>query len=500
MGNEDRKKEKKEEGIKNELSKIIIKLEKADIKEKDILNIQQKLKRLMKAGIKKENLNTIVHLLIMKIAFRDKFLKHGIRKLPRILAEFGIHLDIKLEQLPRQAESTETFGSQNPLMAVSPIGDWIAQAAEMSTHGNYRIELYRLENEQIAYDRVLEFIIKGDKPTATTNNRIKALCFNNDGSILWVSAGTEPSQGPFKTWLVKYITKTWQYETFGPVFPYNYYETDFSRSHFAPISVIYEDEFEKLITTVPTYPRMLAIFNPSKPNDVDSIVIDKKPENFPNFFIRFVDIKIMGNDLLAAGWAENCYNDGINNPRASLVVVDLTNRSVKFGPFFISEMMGYYDSYKGVVAPLKVRPNSDLSGAYLIAEELAPKLKGGRNPDHSGFAYIEFQSGKIWIRDTFPYETEGIRHQMVRNIFELKGNRYMHYLKRDKAYNTWRGLIRLDDDLNITDLSRAIPEDWWPNCSFKLHPKRPNDFIISAVRVLYHPNFPSGLIALWEAF
>jgi hypothetical protein len=83
---------------------------------------------------------------------------------------------------------------------------------------------------------------------------------------------------------------------------------------------------------------------------------------------------------------------------------------------------------------------------------------------------------------------------------QFGGNVYILRFKRDTRYNTITSMIRLDENLYPSDSINSLPEDWWNRVYVEAHPKNPNDVVLSAVRTIYHPNLPSGLIALWKAF
>lgn len=491
---------KKEEKIKEELSKITLRLEKAGILLKEISNIQPKIKKLCSAGLVKENLNKIIHMLILKDVFRIKFLKTGFRRLPRLLAEFDINVDIKLEQLTRQAESPETYGYRYPHMAVDPGGRWVVQTGDIDPHGKYHLEVFELHDEGVDFHQSVEFSIKGDFPTISSNNRVKGVTFNPDGTSLWVSAGTKPEYGPFKTWLLRFKTNDWTYEVFGPVFPYKYYKDFYSRAHFYNMNVIVLNGLEKIIIPVPSYPRTIAIFDPTKPEEFAPWLIETHVEGHPNFYIRFTDLIVKANWIYAAGWAENASSDGISNPRASMVIINKNTLALEYGPFYIPKMLGYYNHINGAVWGLRQRLNSDESGIFLLAEKLAPEMIGGIIPNHSGFAFINFKTHEVRVRDEYPRETSEYRLREVRDILEFGGIVYTLSFRRDRSYNVWHGLIRLDENLYPTNSIKSVPDDWWNRIYIEPHPLRQQDMILSAVRSIYHPNFPSSLVAIWKAF
>jgi hypothetical protein len=483
-----------------ELANIIDKMEKAGINKKEIENTSSKLKKLLKAGITKEHLNTISHLLIFKSPFRYKFNQTALRRMSRLLAEFGVDITLKLEQPPRNAESPETAGCQFPQMAVDPMGRWVAQAGEMSSHGAYRFEIYELKDDTVFYHHMIEIPIKGDIITTSSYNQVKGLTFNQDGSILWISLGNNPMIGPYKTWLVKINTKDWTHAVYGPVHPYNYLNMVYSHANFFNLKVIKDRNTEKIIAPMLFYQKTIITFDPTKPSEIEPWEINTPIEGLPNFFMRFTDIAISENLLFAAGWAENAETDGITNPRASLIVLNLNNRSIAYGPHYIPEMMGYYDYYHNIIAPLKLRLSKDGISVYLIAEYLTPLQKGGMVPDHTGFAFLNFKTGERWLRDTFPSIAPGLKEQRIRDVLELGTARYLKLYKRDELNNIWHGLIKLDENLNPTEIKKKGPEDWWPQIYAEPHPTRSNDAIMSAVRNIYHPNLPTGIISIWEGF
>ncbi len=493
-------KKMKDEERKLNLAKAIANLENTPFEKKELANFRQKLKKLSKAGITKDNLDKIVNNLIMSKSFKGKFLKSNFRRLSRLLAEYGLEVKVKEPQLPRQSESPETYGYRFPHMAVDPEGHWVAQAADIGTRGAYNVEIYELKDQGVSHSHVLNFTIKGDKHFISQNDRIKGLAFNQDGTTLWISAGSRPPQGPFKTWLIKFDTGDWSYEIFGPIQPYHYFDGFYSRAHFNNLCTITEDGREKILAPVPSYSRVLGLFDPADPTGYDPWLIEAQPDGRPNFFIRFTDSAIVNNRIYAAGWAENAATDGIANPRAAMVVINKNSHSVEYGPYYVPSMMGRFDYITGKIWPLKIRPDTNGIGAYLIAEKLAPTRIGLDHPDHSGYAYINCQTNEIQVRDKFPHKMSETLLQEIRDVVQFGDNVYVLRFKRDTRYNSINSLIRLDDNLYLTDAINSLPEDWWNRVYAESHPTNNNDVIISAVRTIYHPNLPSGLIALWKAF
>lgn len=495
-----KKPEKKEDILKNDLEKISKKLEKAEIKQKEIEDIIPKIRKLMRAKVPKEILLKVIHLLIMQTTFRLKFLKSSFRRIPQLLAEFGIEVKVQVQQLAHQAESVETFGAQYPFIAVDPSGKWIAQAAATSTHGKYRIEFYQLKEDEVFYHHALEFSVKGDLFTISTDNQIKGMVFNTDGNILWASVGSKPDTGPFKTYLVKINPNEGVIQSFGPMYAYEYYNSKYSRIHLEKMKIINDNGVEKIISPMILYPRSLVLVECANPANIEVWELHFTLPNFPNFFIRCTDIGTIGNWIYVVGWAENARSSEIPNPVVCVMVLDLSNRSLIYGPYLISEMLGFYDYHTNTSWPLKIRTTLDGTGVYVIAQQLSPTQRGGPTPDHSGFSYIELESGKIWLRDTFPWGSQLIKFQMTIDIIESQNKVYLQLTKRDQAYNYWRGLVRLNDALYPSDQTQTIPDDWWHNFFAELHPKRPKDIIISSVRPVFHPVQPTGLVSIWEAF
>ena len=408
-------------------------------------------------------------------------------------------IKLKFEQFPRQADSPESFGTDPPIIAVDPTGKWVAQAGSVNSDCEYGIEIYELVKDTVTYSQLKKISISGEKLKITGNNKIKGLRFNRDGTTLWVSLGTNPSNGPFKTWIIKFNTKNWNHEIFGPISPYEYLKYTFSKVHFLNFDTYNDNGTEKLIAPSQFNRNALLIFNPEEPNNMEFWELNLRNEENLQIYMRFTDLIIKGDLLYVSGWTEIKDNIVINNPYASLIILDLKKRKLVFGPLIIPEMLGYFNFNDKIIWPLKLRLKMNSTGAYLIAEKLVSRETGGLHPDHSGFAYIEFESKTVKIRDSYPVQTKELRLQEVRDVIELVNGNFILIFKRDLFFNSANEIIKLNEDLHLTQNKKLLPEDWWPHVQIENHPKRLLDIIISAIRNIYHPINPTGQISIWEA-
>ena len=120
-------------------------------------------------------------------------------------------------------------------------------------------------------------------------------------------------------------------------------------------------------------------------------------------------------------------------------------------------------------------------------------------PNFTGFAKINLNTGAYQVMK-LPWSDpdQAIVGQSILDVIELGNDLYVYMYTDYKIEDTFKGLIRLDNNLNLINFKKEIPEEWTLYSKLEPHPTRTQDVIIS--NRIDQAGSWFGVIELWEKF